>query len=326
MQAAEFPPNESERLHALRELRLLDTAPEWRFDQIVQLARRLTSCPIGLLSLVDERRVFLKSRTGIERAGLVIDQPHRDYWFCSHVVATGAPVVVEDAREDVRFSDHPLVRVAPGARTYVGVPVRTPGGQIAGALAVIDVEPRQVTDIEINALKELSKLVEAELSSLQHATTDQLTGVSNARMFERVGNRLIEFTDTRRQPSCVLRADFAGIGFVNKAYGFDIGDRALIDAANVLRATVRGSDLLARVGPDEFAVLLIAAGLESVPIVLGRLAESVRAHNDTSAAPYSVSFGFGYVEHRIGDGRDIAALLKDATLMMGEGRRNPGQS
>ena len=166
MEAAPFAPDETGRLFALQELRLLDTAPEPRFDRVVQLAARLSGAPIGIMSVVDERRVFMKSAYGTKQAGIQLGQPFRDYWFCSHIVASGRPLVVVNAREDQRFRSILLVTAEPGLRSYAGVPVRAPGGEIIGALAVFDVEERDFPESEVAALAELAKLIEAELSPL----------------------------------------------------------------------------------------------------------------------------------------------------------------
>jgi diguanylate cyclase (GGDEF)-like protein len=316
--------DDTARLAALHELRLLDTPPEPGFDQITQLACRLTEAPVSVVSLVDERRVWFKSVAGAERAGLDLGEPGRSGWFCSVVVAEGAPLVVEDATADSRFAGDRLVRSDPGVAFYAGAPLRAPAGAIVGALAVIDVVPRQATDVQLGALRELAKLAEGELSSLQHATTDSLTGVALGRIFERVGNHLLDFTDSRRQPSVVILADFTGLGMVNQLYGYDIGDQALIDSAAVIRQTVRGSDLVARVGPDEFGLFLLGAGVEAVPLLLGRLASRIKSRNDSQSRPYVVSFDYGHAEHRAGDGTDTAALLAAARRQMDERRRSPG--
>lgn len=310
---------------ALHGLRLLDTPPEPGFDQLTQLACRLTTAPVSVVSLVDERRVWFKSVAGAERAGLVLGEPGRNEWFCSFVVAEGAPLVVEDAAADKRFAGGRLVRSDPGVSFYAGVPLRAPAGAIVGALAVLDVVPREATDVELSALRELATLAEGELSSLQHATTDSLTGVALGRIFERVGNHLLDLTDSRRQPSVVVLADFTGLGMVNQLYGYDIGDQALIDSATVIRQGVRGSDLVARVGPDEFGLFLLGAGVEAVPLVLDRLASRIKTSNDSQSRPYVVSFDYGHAEHVSGDGRDTAALLAAARRQMGQSRRSPGR-
>lgn len=315
MESAPFAPDETGRLLALKNLGLLDTAPERRLDRVVQLATRLAAAPIGILSLVDERRVFFKSAAGTAAAGIDLGQPFRDYWFCSYVVATGERVVVGDAAVDDRFSRLPLVTAEPGLRAYAGVPVRATNGAHVGALAVLDVAPRRFRDAELKALGELARLVEAEFSALPHSTTDALTGAVNARTFARIGDRVLEFGDDRGEPSMVLHFDIAGIGQINREHGFDEGDRALRDAAGLVAGALRGSDLVGRVGPDEFGAVLLGADPGMAKIAIDRLRDALRVHNETAGRRYQLSFHIGESVHHVGDGADLAALLTAAAFM-----------
>jgi diguanylate cyclase (GGDEF)-like protein len=313
VEAAPFAPDETGRLFALQELRLLDTAPEPRFDRVVQLAARLSGAPIGIMSVVDERRVFMKSAYGTKQAGIQLGQPFRDYWFCSHIVASGRPLVVVNAREDQRFRSILLVTAEPGLRSYAGVPVRAPGGEIIGALAVFDVEERDFPESEVSALADLAKLIEAELSPLPYVTTDALTGAMNVRSFERIGNRMLEFGDRQDRPSVMLRADVAGLGQINRTYGFDIGDRVLTEAVQLIERTVRGSDLVGRVESDEFGILLVGADVDSARLVIDRIVVQALDHNRTSGHPETLAFHLGGAVHVPGELADVAGLLVTAT-------------
>ncbi len=315
MKPAPFAADETGRLIAVRDLGLLDTPPERRFDRVVQLAARLTASPIGLLSLVDETRVFFKSVCGAAAAGIKLTPPHRVYWFCSHVVASGVPVVVRDAREDERFDRLGLVLGSPGVVAYAGVPVRGPRGEHVGALSVFDVEPRSYSEEEVNALLELAKLVEAELSSLPHSAIDTLTGALNARTFVRLGNRLLELAESRGQSSAVLRLDVNGTSGINAEFGFEEGDRALVDTAHLLGATVRGSDLVGRVGADEFAVLLLGADTAAANVVIERLRASAGTHNQTAGRRYQLTFQAGVSEYVVGTGSDLTTHLVTAAMV-----------
>ena len=312
MEAAPFAPDETGRLFALQELRLLDTAPETRFDRVVQLAARLSGAPIGIMSVVDERRVFMKSTYGAKQAGIQLGQPFRDYWFCSHVVASGRPLVVVNAREDHRFRSILLVTAEPGLRAYAGVPVRAPGGEIIGALAVFDVEERDFPESEVSALADLAKLIEAELSPLPYVTTDALTGAMNLRSFERIGNRMLEFGDRQGRPSVMLRADVAGLGQINRTYGFAIGDRVLTEAVQLIERTVRGSDLVGRIESDEFGILLVGADVDAARLVIDRIVVQALDHNRTSGHPETLALHLGGAVHVAGEPADVAGLLVTA--------------
>jgi diguanylate cyclase (GGDEF)-like protein len=314
VEAASFAADETGRLIALEATRLVGTPPERRFDRIVHLAMRLTTAPIGAFSLIEEIRVFFKSRLGEDAAGVSLGAPHRDFWFCSHVVGVGHPLVIADARADVRLSRLAVVTSEPGLRAYCGAPVREPGGHHVGVLGVFDVKPREFTAAEQRALVALAHLLEAELSALPHATTDALTGVVNARAFARIGDRLLEFSDARGEPSVVVRFDVAGIGAINQTFGFEEGDRALVDAARIIGETVRGSDLVGRIGPDEFGVVLVGADADAARLVLRRFEAAVKVYNASAGRPFTLAFHIAHAGHRTGGGADLSALLTVAAM------------
>lgn len=104
MQSPEVPDNERLRLDALRCLAVLDSPAEERFDRITRMARNMFDVPIALVSLVDENRQWFKSCCGLP----VLETP-RDISFCGHAILGEELFVVEDAAQDPRFSDNPLV-------------------------------------------------------------------------------------------------------------------------------------------------------------------------------------------------------------------------
>ncbi|KQQ56732.1 hypothetical protein ASF66_20890 [Pseudomonas sp. Leaf129] len=109
---------ETERLQALRSLEILDTPTEVSLDRITRLVARVLNVPIALVTLVDEKRQWFKSRVGVE-----ILETARDDAFCAHAILQDEPMVVSDATCDARFSDNLLVTQAPHIRFYAGVPI-----------------------------------------------------------------------------------------------------------------------------------------------------------------------------------------------------------
>ena len=124
---APVPHNESQRLQALRDLLILDTPPEERFDRISAFAAKEFDVPIALVSLVDRDRQWFKSSFGMDAC-----ETPRDISFCGHAVAMSQTLVVPDALKDLRFSDNPLVIGEPYVRFYAGALLRLPYGQVVG--------------------------------------------------------------------------------------------------------------------------------------------------------------------------------------------------
>ena len=156
---APLPMNEADRLRALRELAILDSNAEERFDRLTLLAQDLFQTPIALVSLVDSDRQWFKSRQG-----LAATETARDIAFCSHAILQEDVFVVPDTSTDPRFADNPLVTGDPDIRFYAGAPLRTSDGHAVGTLCVIDSEPRAWTELQERALRGIADLVEIELN------------------------------------------------------------------------------------------------------------------------------------------------------------------
>lgn len=153
-----IPENEPDRLDAVRRYDVLDTPPDGAFDRITALAARLFAVPVSIISIVDHDRIWFKSRQGIE-----VEEIGRDAGLCASAVCQLEPWIVTDARVDVRTLDNPLVAGELGLRFYFGVPLTTSDGFNLGTLNVIGFEPREVTDEEIETLKDLAAVVMDEL-------------------------------------------------------------------------------------------------------------------------------------------------------------------
>ena len=153
-----MPAHEEQRLHTLRSLALLDTPAEERFDRITRLAAKLFDIPIALITLVDADRQWFKSRFG--EIGI---QMTREQSFCAHAILDSQTFVVSDALGDDRFADNPSVSGEPRIRFYAGQPMVAPDGSRVGTLCVIDHRPREFSEADLQALRDLAALAERQL-------------------------------------------------------------------------------------------------------------------------------------------------------------------
>ena len=153
------PPDEAKRLATLQALTILDTPPEERFNRIIRTAVRLFNVPIALISLVDENRQWFKACYGLE-----VSETPRDISFCGHAILSDDVLVIPDPRLDERFSDNPLVTGEPYIRFYAGQPLLAADGSRIGTLCIIDRRPRQMTDEDLQSLRDLAGMVESELN------------------------------------------------------------------------------------------------------------------------------------------------------------------
>jgi len=152
--------NESERLSALHALHILDTEPDPAFDQITELASELCDCPIALVSLVDEKRQWFKSRHGLQAC-----ETDRDLSFCAHAILQTDIFEVPNALEDDRFADHPAVIGDPFVRFYAGAPLIGAQGHAFGTLCIVDTKPRQLSKRQRSVLQKLAHQVNALLAA-----------------------------------------------------------------------------------------------------------------------------------------------------------------
>lgn len=154
------PPDEKERLQSLRELAVLDTPAEERFDRITRVAAALADVPIAIVSLVDEGRQWFKSCHGLD-----IHETPKEVAFCTHVVLRRERVVVPDTLLDDRFADNPMVTGGPRIRFYAGFPVHHSNGACVGTLCLIDTRPRQFSESTLHLFEDLAAIVEQELNA-----------------------------------------------------------------------------------------------------------------------------------------------------------------
>jgi phosphoribosyl 1,2-cyclic phosphodiesterase/DNA-binding response OmpR family regulator len=155
---ASIPGDEERRLAALRDLHILDTEREERFDRVTRLAAALFNVPIALISLVDENRQWFKSCLGLDSR-----ETSRDVSFCAHVVYHREPMIVPDTFQDARFADNPLVTKEPRIRFYAGYPLILDDGSCVGTMCLLDTRPRSLEEAGVARLRDLAEVALQEL-------------------------------------------------------------------------------------------------------------------------------------------------------------------
>ena len=162
--AADIPFDEADRLSVLRGLNILDTEAEKEFDELTVLAAQICLAPIALISLIDERRQWLKSRVGLN-----ITETSRDIAFCAHaILQPNSLLEVPDTELDERFAGNPLVLEGPKIRFYAGAPLMASDGHALGTLCVIDYVPRQLSEAQRAALTVLSRAIVQQIELRRH--------------------------------------------------------------------------------------------------------------------------------------------------------------
>jgi PAS domain S-box-containing protein len=137
------------RLATLDTLGILDSDEEQAYDELTMMAAKLFDVPIVLISLVDAKRQWFKSRFGLQ----TLETP-REHAFCNVAIQRPSEVMlIQDASKDKRFAAHPLVQGDPQIRFYAGAPLVTTTGHVLGTLCIIDRKPRTFHKRQLDMLQ-----------------------------------------------------------------------------------------------------------------------------------------------------------------------------
>lgn len=152
------PAIEVARMAAVQRYDILDTPPDGSFDHVTEIAARLFSVPIAIISIVDHDRIWFKSHHGLDA-----EQIDRSPGLCASAILQVEPWVLSDAARDPRSLANPLVAGEFGLRFYAAAPLRTLDGHNLGTLCVIDHEPREIDSAQIAQLESLAAIVMDQL-------------------------------------------------------------------------------------------------------------------------------------------------------------------
>ena len=193
--------------------------------------------------------------------------------YCARMVQGLGPRCAPDAKQVPAYADAPINLKVPIA-SYIGVPLCYGDGSLFGTLCAISPTPQSpqlLNDLPMIELMAsmLSALLVAELrvsiesrsadKARNMATRDELTALFNRRGWDEILDAEEVRCERYGTPACVISIDLDGFKHVNDTQGHDAGDAHLRRAARTLENTARSSDLVARVGGDEFAVLALEA-------------------------------------------------------------------
>jgi len=295
----------TERLRLLEFARLnpVATASEASFDLITRLVQQSLGVPAVAITLIDRDTQYLKARQGV-----AISTTPRCEAVCDIVVCSGKPLVIEDMQKDDRVVDNPAVLGPNGLRAYAGAPLTTRAGQHLGALCVLDTAPRSFSAEQIKLLTGFAALVSDQLELRAQADRDFLTNTLNRRGFETVLHREMGWIAGGGPSATLAMLDLDHFKKVNDTYGHPVGDTVLRALATLISGQIRKVDYLARLGGEEFAVLLPDTPIEDGMKVVNRIHESVAAFRLADFPDLTLTVSIGLI--------DITRRNKDAVAVM----------
>lgn len=305
---------EAARLEKLEEYDILDTPNEESFDRVARLISQIFGVEIGIVSMIDGHRQWYKAIQG-----LVARETSLSESFCRYTLQGDTATVVPDATLDPRFADNPMVTGGPRIRFYAGVPLRTRDGFNLGTLCAIDSKPREFGSKDIAILEDLARVVIHDLELSQQAAVDTLTGTLSRVAFKAEARRNIALAGRSGEDLALICFDIDHFKTINDTHGHATGDRVLTAVAEVCREHLRGSDLIGRLGGEEFAILLPKTDLDGGVLVAGKLREAVAGLSAEFGFAVSASFG---VAMRGGKFDQVDAMLERADQAMYAAKRN----
>lgn len=308
-----YPHDESERLACLKKQFILDTPLDGQLEKITRITKSLFNVPIVAVSLVDSERQWFKSIQGLD-----VTETSREVSFCGHAILQSEILLVEDALQDERFRDNPLVQGEPHIRFYAGCPISSPDGYKLGTLCIIDRVARHFSLDELAPLVDLASMacenicnskqsqlqldLLKELSEAERASkVDCLTRVWNRGAVEHILSHKISTLLCTKDEFSLILFDIDNFKSINDEHGHNAGDKVLQQSVKAALSCLRERDVIGRWGGDEFLILLDTGNQETALAVANRICEkasvSAVTHNEKKIS-FSLSAGVAFTTHQ----------------------------
>jgi diguanylate cyclase (GGDEF)-like protein len=321
------PANEQGRVLAVRNLCVLETPAEERFDKITRTAKQVFQVPLALITVIDADRQWFKSVQGTTARGTP-----RPLAICNFAIIDAKTLIIEDTLRDDRTRDNPVVTIEPKVRFYAGEPLKTPDGYVVGTLCIMDFNPRTLGNQALQVFKDLAGWAEKELHTqilsesqkqLIHELSetqrqiriDPLTRIWNRRGSMEILEKEINFAKERNESMAVGIIDIDFFKPINDTHGHLTGDEVLIEVTQRIGRVLSPDTVLGRIGGEEFVIIVPACD----PGRAKQIADSVCREIRTEPVPtqkktirVTISIGMTFVRDENNVFRNASQLLQAA--------------
>lgn len=171
-------------------------------------------------------------------------------------------------------------------------------------------------------LRDISERKRAEEELRAQSLKDELTGLNNRRGFFILAQQQLKLAKRKKMGFYLFFADLDGMKWINDNLGHHEGDKALKEIADVFRKTFRESDIIARMGGDEFAILAIEAQKDSVETLSDRLLKRLKDFNKEQKYSFELSLSIGVVYYDPEHPAMIGKMLEQADKLMYEHKQS----
>jgi len=336
MLQAPIPPNDAARLQELRSYGVLDSPDEQAFDDIGALVRDIAATPISIISLVDENRQWFKSCIGLDAK-----ETPRNISFCGHTILQRTPLIINDALEDPRFCDNPLVIQEPHIRFYAGFPLISSNGLALGSLCAVDQQPRQLNDSQIQALERLARLAVRQMElkrqgqllvqATQPATPEALSPAPPARLHQLLTSKeqlisMVELMLSQSSQACfgLMRLEFKELRRIANALGEASANALRSEQLERLAALLPDNASCCELNEQEWLMLTpFTATEEQLCSQAAAITEQLQQPIGVAQQLLSsqVAVGAALVQGNYSNAHD---LLSDAAIALRNAARRPG--
>ncbi len=244
------PLDAPERLRAVQRT-ALEAGSDPAFDRFARMVTRQLGVPVGLVSLVDDRRQIFPGQVGLPAPWCDLRETPLSHSFCQHVVTSGEPLVIEDARNEPGLADN-LAITDLQVVAYAGMPLTDGSGNVLGSLCAISDQPRVWSDADLSFLADLAATCSSELH-LRIAARSARAAASRLALLAEVGSAVVTTLDAEEAISRLVRLVVPTLG--------DWAIASIVDPGPEVRATVSrhrdtgGQDGVARVASRQAAQL-----------------------------------------------------------------------
>jgi diguanylate cyclase (GGDEF)-like protein/PAS domain S-box-containing protein len=259
---------------------------------------------------------------GVDDMAQALGRSDIDFFDASHaeraraaeleVMRTGEPIIGLEERE--LWQDGRVSWVS-----TTKVPLRARSGEVIGVFGLArDITARKLA--EEHAQRQADELERLAAQLEQLTLHDQLTGLYNLRGLELLGGAAVERAAREGSELCALFIDLDGLKAINDGFGHAAGDAALIAAAEVLRGTLRRTDVVARIGGDEFGAVLARTSTGEADVLCDRIRQGMKQHAPGEHA-LTVSIGVEVARPGVSDTLDDLIAAADDAMYAGRRRR-----
>ncbi|MCO7223123.1 sensor domain-containing diguanylate cyclase [Pleionea sp. CnH1-48] len=271
-----------------------------KWQQTVDLLAELFHAPAGFLvqhtPMGYQVTISSDQESNPYPAGIIIE-PDVNI-FCRKIVETRQELYVKNAPIDPCWDTNPEVH-NDGFVSYLGVPVYWPDGKPFGTFCVMDYKETDYQESYLKLIRQLKDILESDLEILgayeklkQLALTDDLTTLYNRRGFSMLAEQRILLAKRMKQELNLLYLDIDNFKQLNDQYSHSIGDKVLCQFADSMLETFRGSDIVGRLGGDEFCALIAIDEASDVSVITQRLKKHLHQQLSAKELP-NIDFSFG---------------------------------